>query len=372
MDETIQNSHRLPANVTDRVSQYPTTEPAVRIDTLWPGPQPPEPVTQMNPATMSPSVVGSMAFPAATNSTGSQHVSNLPPADVVVDLVELFFRHIYPWAPLFEKVSFLSTMWQREMEPLLHGIVVCATRFWDKMVPAADVMLGHLQASRDRLTLCCLETSSLVTTQALALLAIDALAHGPGTKIWMIRSMLNAAVQQLSLSKESLRTPEVTTPMVGNEGLDNIPETSNLATEERRRLFWTMFSIDHFASVALGQPSCIPARTIKLHYPNQDTHWYGPPLSEWFQASAPIAGKSSGHAWRHYVDILTLLDRSNRLLVHPYDLSHPAKRQEWQSHFRMMTVTLSTWLETCAEQCRSPNQGGFDAMWTIVRATYEL
>jgi hypothetical protein len=38
----------------------------------------------------------------------------------------------------------------------------------------------------------------------------------------------------------------------------------------------------------------------------------------------------------------------------------------------MMAVTLNTWLETCAEECRNPNQDGTDIMWIIVRATYEL
>lgn len=346
------------------------------IDSLWPEPQPPASATQVDMAGLSPSVIGAMAFPTTT--TGLAPVPHtttsprkLPSAEVLIDLVGLFFEHVYPWAPLFEKLSFMANLWQEDREILLHGIVVCSVRFWEKTTPSPAVMQEHLQASRDRLALCCLETTSLITTQALTLLAIDALAQGPGTKIWMVRSMLNVALQQLGLSKEhTSATPEASSPMVGNDDLESTPETSHIVSEERRRLFWTAFSIDHFASVALGQPSAIPARTIKLRYPSPEGQWYQPSLADWFEMGTPLRG--SPHAWHNYINIITLLDRSNRLLVHPCDLSHPAKRQEWQSHFRMMAVTLNTWLETCAEECRNPNQDGTDIMWIIVRATYEL
>lgn len=378
MDPTAHDS-RIPASATDQL--LPATQLQARgrptgVNPSWPASQPSPSAIQMDMVSLSPPVVDPTAFPTAVDPLDSQTTSavrELPPTEVLIDLVELFFKHVYPWAPLFERVSFMTNLWQEDREPLLHGIVVCSARFWEKMVPSPAAMQNHVQASRDRLALRCLETTSLITTQALTLLAIDALAQGPGTRIWMIRSMLNAAYQQLGLGKEQFsRTPETSTPMVGNDDLESTPETSNIVSEERRRLFWTIFSIDHFASVALGQPSGIPARTIKLRYPSPETQWYQPSLADWFQAGAPIRGMPSGHTWRHYIDILTLLDRSNRLLVHPCDLSHPAKRQEWQSHFRMMTVTLNTWLETCAEECRTPNQDGLDAMWIIVRATYEL
>jgi hypothetical protein len=379
LDQTNGAPSLAPANAVDQAPRLPGIQAqhqSLQLNTAWSGQQQRSNANNMDVIGLSTPVVGSMPYPSTADVINDQAMtadSGLPSAEVLMNLVELFFAHVYPWAPLFEKLTFMTNMWQEERRPLLHGIVVCSTRFWEMLTPSREVMQGYLQHSRDRLVLHCLDSCSLITTQALTLLAIDALSQGPSTRIWMIRSMLNAASQQLGLGKEqSSRTPEVNTPMVGNEGLDNAPETSNIAIEERRRLFWTMFSIDHFASVALGQSSGIPTRTIKLHYPCSETQWYQPSPAEWFQPGTPVRGVPSTYAWSHYIDILTLLDRSNRLLVHPCDLSHPAKRQEWQSHFRMMSVTLTTWLETCADECRNPNQHEFDPMWTIVRATYEL
>jgi hypothetical protein len=375
MDQGLHNS-RLASDAPEQETSAPGLHVPNTDEQPWAVPRPAPSEARVGMTSLSPSAVGPIPFPTSTVPVVSGAMparQDLPPAEIMVDLVELFFTHVYPWAPLFEKLSFMANMWQQERELLLHGIVVCASRFWEKRAPSPNALYGQLQTSVSRLTLGCLETSSLVTTQALTLLAIDAMAQGPGTKIWMVRSMLNAAVQQLGLGKEQFpRTPEVSTPMVGNDGLDGTLETSHIASEERRRLFWTIFSVDHFASVALGQPSAIPPRTIKLRYPGLETQWYQPAAAGYFQAGAPVRGGPSGDAWRHYIDILTLLDRSNRLLIHPYDLSHPAKRQEWQSHFRMMTVTLATWLETCADECRNPNHNTHDPMWVIVRATYEL
>ena len=358
----------------------PTASTSQNLSQLQPGsawsmPQQSAAGQQLDMTILSPSTMGPVTFPinAESASQDPSPEALLPPADVIMELTELYFSIVYPWAPLFDKSNFIANMWQPDRELLLHGIVVVASRFWDKATLSIAILQGRVRVSKNQLQLCCIDTCSLVTTQALALLAIDALAQGPGTRIWMLRSMLSAAVQQLGLTKEVIqKPPEPSTPMVGNEGLDNDPETSNIAAEERRRLFWAIFSIDQIASVALGQPSSVPHKLIKLRYPCPDDLWYQPSLMDQYQVGLPMRRASSVHAWCYYIDILTLLDRSNRILIQPCDLSMPAKRQEWQSHFRMMNLTLTTWFETCPERCHKPNENGFDVMWTMIRATYEL
>lgn len=321
---------------------------------------------------LSPPEVASMPFSAGQPDQGLVSAPMLPSTDEILELTELFFEMIHPWAPLFHRPSFGSGLFATGREVLLHGIVVAALRHWNKPDLPADVQEHYLKSSRDRIYLTCADSCNINSTQSLTLLAIDAFSQGPGTKIWMVMAMLAAAVQQLGLAKETpMQAPESSQPLVGNEVTDSNAEASSIAAEERRRLFWVIFKLDRFASVSLGQPGAINTRSIKLRTPSEDGNWYQSSVADWFQASAPLRATPSTDPWRHYIDLLTLLDRSNRLLIHPFDLSLPAHCQEWQSHFRMQHAALANWFETCPAQCRIPLTE-FDAMWIIVRATFEL
>lgn len=303
----------------------------------------------------------------------NQH-RGLPPPEVLLGLTELYFELVQPWAPLFHKPTLMANLFADERDILLHGILVVTLRFWNKPGLTPDMREYFLKSSRERIQLQCADTCSVMSIQALALLAIDAIGQGPGTRIWMLMAMLAAAVQQLGLSKESpTQSSETNLPMVGNEIAEGTVEASSVTKEERRRLLWVIFSLDRFSSVSLGQPGSLSTKVIRLRFPSSEDDWDQASVAEWYQHSAPVRAPPSGphNSWRSYIEILTLLDRSNRLLIHPFDLSLPAYCEEWKSHFRMLNVTLNTWLETSPEPCRRPTEN-FDAMWTTVRATYEL
>lgn len=311
-----------------------------------------------------------LGFPAG-NEGSSGPLQTAPTPDMLLELTELFFEYIHPWAPLFHKPTFMAKLLSTDREILLHGIVVVALRYYKQSAISGEMRDTYLKSSRERIHLHCVDNCSITSTQALALLAIDALADGPGTRIWMLMAMLAAAVQQLGLAKEApAQHTENTQPMVGNEVPDSGAEASSIAAEEKRRLFWLIFSLDRFASVALGQAGGISTKLIRLRFPSADDNWHQSLMAEWYQPAVPIRSSLTGNAWVHYIEILTLLDRSNRLLIHPFDLTLPAHCQEWQSNFRMLNLTLTTWLETAPEPIRRPTE--FDPMWTTIRATYEL
>lgn len=296
----------------------------------------------------------------------------LPPTEVLLELAELFFGIIYSWAPLFHKPTFMTNMFASNREILLHGLVVVTFAFWRNTTPSSQARHAYVKGSRERILLHCTDTCSIISTQALALLAIDAVGQGPGTRMWNIMSTLNASVQQLALTREPLsRNVDPATPMVGNDEPEDAADASIVAAEERRRLFWTIFNIDRFGSVALGQAGGIHLNNIKLRHPASDTDWFQETLGPWFDPAEPIKLGPSGQPWNSYIEILSLLDRSNRLLVRPFDLSLRAHREEWQCSFRMLDVTLNTWLENAPPQCRDPFQV-FEPMWTMTRATFEL
>ena len=297
---------------------------------------------------------------------------SLPSAEVLLELAELYFDMIQPWAPLFHKPTFMTEIFTSGREILLHGLVVITFAFWTKALPSLQDRNAYVEASRKHILLHCTDICSIVSTQALALVAIDAVGQGTGARMWNILSMLSASVQQLALTREPLsRETESATPMVGNSDPENTIDATAVAAEERRRLFWTIFSVDRFGSVALGQAGGIPVNSIKVRHPTNDADWSQGGLGPWFQATDPIKLGPSSQPWNSYIELLSLLDRSNRLLIRPFDFSLRAHCEEWQCSFRMLDITLNTWLENAPQGCRDPFQN-FDPMWTMARATFEL
>lgn len=262
-----------------------------------------------------------------------------------------------------------------DREILLHGIVVLAFRFWQKEEPSLQIREQHIKLSRQRLLLETIDVASLVSTQAVAMLTIDAIGQGPGPRCWNLMAMLVTCTQQLRLAVSHSSGDTVKqSSLVDNEDPDSDTALSAIEAEEKRRLFWTIYSLDRFSSVPLAQPASIDSRTIRLQYPAADDNWGNPLSLEWFQRTSPMKPTlvhGQGNMWHYYIDILTLLDQSNLLLLQPVNLSLPAHCREWQSSFRRLDITLSTWFDNLPMEVRE-HRASFDPMWTMVHATFYL
>lgn len=300
---------------------------------------------------------------------------SLPPGPILHELVDLFFEHISPWVPLFHKPTFKATMLSPNRQVLLHGVVVLAFRFWPRAEPPLESRESHVKTSRERLLLETIDTTSLTSTQAVAMLAVDALAQGPGPRSWNTMAMLVTSAQQLRLARgDCSREAAKQSPLVDNSGPEPDVAPSAVEAEERRRLFWTVYSLDRFSSIPHAQPSAIDSRTIRLQYPAAEDGWGQNASPEWFQRASPMRPALAHYpvnTWHYYIDILTLLDQSNELLVQPVNLSLPAHCQEWQSNFRRMDIALATWFENLPAEMRECPQT-FDPIWVLVHATFYL
>lgn len=423
------------------------------------------PIPSAPPIGKMPTDTGSMIEPT----TNLPSLPGLPPREVLYELIELFFDRIYPWAPLFYKPNFIRHLSTatfpdttntndttgNEKLLLLHGITVLCFRYWTKLTPSPEAREAFINASRDQVLLRTIDACSLVSTQALTLLAIDAVGQGPGPRTWNIMAMLVAAARQLILATRTPNRPrdEANTPFVNDEGDDEEGEEveggdtggdeahrrqsapagastnkgaaadqSTIEAEEKRRLFWVIYSLDRFASIFHGQPGAIDTKTIRLLYPSSDEEWGRPSASpEWFQGTSDgssggqngnvdasaggginfnyanlsgsnpnvnggssnslgnLGNSSSNHAncsanlWHHYIDALTLVDRSHQLLIQPVNVSIPAHCQEWQSSFRRFDSVLTAWFDNLPAFVREglpiPGQQSSSAISSAASAT---
>ncbi|ERS98281.1 hypothetical protein HMPREF1624_05065 [Sporothrix schenckii ATCC 58251] len=376
----------------------------------------------------------------------------LPPRAVLDELVDLFFTHVYPWAPLFHRPTFQATMLLPDRQLLLHGMVVLGFRFWTTtrdeqgggVWPSAAAREQYVKVSRDRLLVDTINSASLVAYQALALLAIDAMGDGPGPRTWNMMAMLVACARQLHLDHNpspitgvmgvgvgvgmglgmnanmglggggmdsasgSVRATSPSSPLVTNDDTEESAATANtllgvassapsssssaVEAEEKRRLFWTIYNLDRFSSVSLGQPCAIDRRRLRVQYPARDDAWGQRVPLAWFGTKTGTSPSTTPYGvagtagppptlWQCFIDILSLVDQSNQLLVQPTNLSLPAQCQEWQSKFRRIDILSRTWRENLPPDVRTPPSPAapsasttipFDPMWYLVHATYAL
>ncbi|ETS81553.1 hypothetical protein PFICI_06555 [Pestalotiopsis fici W106-1] len=312
----------------------------------------------------------SSSLGATMQSHGSR---SLPPDGILTELSELFFEFIYPWAPIFFRPTFSANLFAPGRRLLLHGLVVACFRFWKKSEPSTKVREAYVSNSREQILLKAINAHSLVSAQALTLLAIDAVGQGPCPRTCNIMAMLLSTTQQLRLAKRSLpASGGSNTALVRNEDSDDDLCSSSIEEEEKCRLFWTIYSLDRFSSMLHGQSGGLDTKSIRLPYPVGDEEWGQVIAPEWFvTGSKPTHRDCTARLRHHQIDLLALLDRSNRLLTHPVNLGLPAPCQEWQSNFRCLDITLSTWFEKLPQNVRElPDR--FDWSWIMLHATFHL
>jgi hypothetical protein len=193
-------------------------------------------------------------------------------------------------------------------------------------------------------------------------------------------SMLVTGARQMQLGRSGVRIPDACdSPLIDHD--DASEDTcsddgllTNIEAEERRRLFWVIYSLDRLSNMPLGRPSAIDSRFIRLQYPVRDADW-GQAASEWFQRPSPLSpGRITQqplNLWQYYIDVLTMVDESNKLLIQPVDLSMPANCDAWQTRFRQLEESMFSWFENLPDEVREKPKE-FDPVWTLLHATFYL
>lgn len=308
-----------------------------------------------------------------TNNIYNLDTGDLPPAEILTELADLFFEHAYPCNKLFYKPSFVANLFQPERQVLCHAITAVAFRFWDKAYPEEGIREAYMQRSRDRVTLAVIESISLITAQALAVIALDSFGSSPGSRIVSNISLLTTAVHHLGLvnclSEENRRTTLI---LVSNESTTEQSGVPDSEKEAKRRLFWIIFILDRFVSLSTGSKCTLRTDSIKQRLPtSDDLDWGRSPSNDILRVigrPSPFILDST-NPWRYLVEILGLLDRTHEFLLRPVDLSVSAFCDEWQREFRALDEEICTWYDCLPHSMRERGQY-VDPMQVTIQATY--
>ncbi|KAI1474107.1 fungal-specific transcription factor domain-containing protein [Daldinia eschscholtzii] len=210
---------------------------------------------------------------------------DLPPRDLVDALVEIYFAKIHPWIPMLHVRLFRQRMAgeneRSRLTTILHAIVSLCSRFSDDArLGNAGEKLRNAKRSRQTVLLRSMESFSVENLQALIICAFDTLGSGRGPSAWSIVGSMTRTVEQLQLSVEEDDQPIASSVKAMIKRMAFLPPARNWSErEERRRVFWNIFQLDRFCSIATGWNLSLTSADVKMRLPCEGALWEaGEPL----------------------------------------------------------------------------------------------
>jgi hypothetical protein len=311
--------------------------------------------------------VASLQSPTATVPQNTQLTSEpeLPPYDLLYALVDLYFKHINTWCPILHRKTTLDSLFGPSMidesdKVLLHAIVATTLRYSTDARLTEESRRRYHEVSKQRVLLHGMENSSVKTLQALVILALDLCGSSNGPPGWNIMALITRAVVQLGLAVETYSfsvAPNYTSIYTLRAMI--LPEPRDFIEEEsRRRLFWMVYLLDRYATIATAFEFALDDREIDRTLPCRDDLWLKNQKVEtrWFRAGdggfGGHCGTASEHevdkpenlgAFSYYIEILGILSQIHKFLKQPVDISALSDVEKWQMRYKELDNMLHAW-----------------------------
>lgn len=280
----------------------------------------------------------------------------LPPYDLLYALVDLYFKHVNTWCPILHRRSTLDALFgpstlDEADRILLHAIVATTLRFSTDQRLTEDRRRHFHDISKQKVLLYGLENSSVKALQALVILALDLVGSSNGPPGWNLLALITRSVVQLGLSVETTSfsvSPHY--PSIYTLRAMVLPEPDNWIEEEsRRRLFWMVYLLDRYATIATAFEFALDEKEIDRTLPCRDDLWNKNQTvqTRWFRTSerteSDIDQPENLGAFSYYIEILGILSRIHKFLKKPVDISALSDVEIWQGEYRELDNMLTGW-----------------------------
>lgn len=318
---------------------------------------------------------------------------DMPPYDLLYALVDLYFKHINTWCPILHRKTTLDTLFgpsalDETDRVLLHAIVATTMRYSTDARLTDERRSHYHRVSKERVLLYGMETSSVKALQALVILALDLCGDSNGPPGWNIMALITRSVVQLGLSVEI--TSSTVSPhymsiytlraMTLDEPRDFIEE------EARRRLFWMIYLLDRYATLATAFEFALDDKEIDRTLPCRDDLWIKNQKVEtrFFRTDVNHSG-SPDHdidrpenlgAFAYYIEILGILSKIHKFLKRPVDISALSDVEQWQMRYKELDNMLTSWKFGLPGEFGNmaklfhPGSKNINCAWVMLHATY--
>ncbi|KAF2091020.1 hypothetical protein K490DRAFT_71288 [Saccharata proteae CBS 121410] len=322
---------------------------------------------------------------------------DFPPYDLLYALADLFFRHINTWCPILHRRTTLDALFGSSTldeadRILLHAIVATTLRFSTDARLTKESRERYHSTSKQKVLLYGLENSSVKALQALVILALDLVGYSNGPPGWNLLALITRSVVQLGLSVETTSTlvsPNV--PSIYTLRAMILPEPKDFIEDEsRRRLFWVIYLLDRYATVATAFEFALDEKEIDRKLPCRDelfarniaveTRWFRSPSSR--RTDYTLNKPENLGAFSYYVELIGILSQIHQFLKKPVDIGSLNDVESWQREFRELDGKLSSWkfglpseMSSLARVYGGPgkgssNGGDVDCGWVMLHAAF--
>lgn len=234
---------------------------------------------------------------------------------------------------------------------LLHAIVATTLRFSTDQRLTEDRRRHYHDISKQKVLLYGLENSSVKALQALVILALDLVGSSNGPPGWNLLALITRSVVQLGLSVETTSfsvSPHYQSIYTLRAMV--LPDSDNWIEEEsRRRLFWMVYLLDRYATIATAFEFALDEKEIDRTLPCRDDLWNKNQAvqTRWFRTSErseyDIDKPENLGAFSYYIEILGILSRIHKFLKKPVDIGALSDVEQWQGEYRELDNTLTSW-----------------------------
>ncbi|EME82615.1 uncharacterized protein MYCFIDRAFT_203337 [Pseudocercospora fijiensis CIRAD86] len=345
-----------------------------------------------NPPLESPSLNISAAQDGAMKAVSQDQ--DFPPYDLLYALTDLFFKHINTWCPILHRRSTLDSLFgpnalEEADRILLHSIVATTLRFSTDPRLSDQARQRYHTTSKQKVLLYGLENSSVKALQALVILALDTVGSSNGPPGWNLLALITRSVVQLGLAVETTSASIAPLfPSIYTLRAMVLPEPKSFIEDEsRRRLFWMVYLLDRYATIATAFEFALDDKEIDRKLPcrddlfarNQpvDTRWFQTLEGEQHHLGEMNHPENLG-SFSYYIEIVGIMSQIHRFLKKPVDISALSDVEQWQKEYRQLDSKLNQWKFSLPgeygnmSRLFNPNGGNkiVNCIWIMLHITY--
>ncbi|KAL7416092.1 fungal-specific transcription factor domain-containing protein [Mrakia frigida] len=328
--------------------------------------------------------------------------TDIPPPEVVSELIALFFKHVHPNFPLLLHSDFTVPCTPPAASPftpsstasgshppvdsqlsstrpsiLVYGIICITLRFSKNphFTSHGSTSKKHYhQVARQKVIMRAMDSMNVKSLQALAILALDSMESGEGPTGWGgVLSLLTGGLRHGNLGEEEPIVKDIVDKTNANSktipGKYNptnktalFPPTENwMEVEERRRLFWLVYILDRYASVSTGWAFEFGDEDVGRRLPCRDDNYMagaGQQLTPFVTAQLPSPLSSPSISLFAYLSsLIHHLGQVHAFIRKPLDLANTQETQAWYAEFRVHDERLLGWWMQLPEKVKRLERG---------------
>ncbi|KAI9024934.1 fungal-specific transcription factor domain-containing protein [Phycomyces nitens] len=272
-------------------------------------------------------------------------INDFPPIDIIMHLVDLFFKYINSVFPLVHRATLKQSINDGTVsKPLLWSVMAIGARFSDHPMIKTDPPYWAGERFSVKATSMINATSLEPTISNLQFWGVmSCLEYGraSGPKAWIYGCIAVRICQELGLNREeSLSQPILNK----NGGVDTV------AMALRRRIFWSCLCIDKFSSAGTNRPQ---------YFDKVDTDANTPTVPESLLLRDPfqcvtvdgreITNDPLVDVSRHYLKLLGIFGEVNKFMARA---KNDTAAISWPpiAEFTMLDKQLRNWKDTLPER----------------------